>query len=260
MGIDNTMLPLYGLGVLVTRPKQQAGFLCTWIENNGGFAVCCPTQLICEPRDRGLVSKYFNKLNRYSLVIFTSTNAVAYSLPTIQKIGGIPPLLEIAAIGKATARTLSQFGIDQCLQPPFNSGSEQLLAMPRFQNVRGQSILIIRGEGGRTLLADTLTERGAYVYYAAVYRRECPTVDTSMLMSHWLNGKIGVAVITSIESFINLFNILSPVGRCYLRGTQLILISDRIKQIAHEYGCHRVLVTKEASEDAIKEALLELIV
>jgi uroporphyrinogen-III synthase len=249
---------LRGLNILVTRPEHQADPLCQLIERHGGTPIRCPALLIREPRDWAPALAVFDRLADYDLVIFTSANAVEQALPPIQERGGIPPPLEIAAIGKATARTLAGLGIDRCLQPESDFTSEGLLALPRLRNVAGQAIAIVRGEGGRTLLADSLVERGARVDHANVYRRERPTADVGMLLSRWARGEIGAVVVTSTESLLNLFDMLGGAGQDYLCDTPLIVISARTRQTAAEHGCRRILVAREASDDAIAAVLLGL--
>ena len=105
---------LNGLGVLVTRPEQQAGPLCQLIEQHGGIAIRCPTLLIAEPHDWTPALAIFNRLADYDLAIFTSVNAVDRALPRIQERGGFPTRLELAAIGRATARALERYGVTHC--------------------------------------------------------------------------------------------------------------------------------------------------
>lgn len=251
-------LSLKGLGVLVTRPEQQAEPLCQLIEEYGGSAIPCPTLCIAEPRDWTPALVIFDRLADYDLAIFTSVNAVDRALPPIQERGGFPPRLELAAIGQATARALEQQGATQCLHPTQGFTSESLLALPRFQNIAGQRIVIVRGEGGREWLADTLAARGAGVDCAEVYRRERPSVDTEALLERWEHGEIGAVVITSIESLQNLFAMLGTTGQPYLRDTPLVVVSTRIRHSAAEQGCHHLLLAREASNEAIIAALFDL--
>jgi uroporphyrinogen-III synthase len=246
------------LGVLVTRPEHQADTLCRLIEQNGGIAIRYPALVIAEPRDWGPALAIFDRLTDYALAIFTSTNAVDRALPLIQKRGGLPSRLNIAAIGQATARALERQGVTQCLRPEQGFTSEALLELPRLQQVAGQNIVIIRGEGGREWLADALTARDAQVDRAEVYRRHPPTVDTESLVDRWTQGEIGAVVITSTESLRNLFDMLKMVGQNNLRDTPLVVVSARIRQIAVEYGCRYPLLAQEASDEAILAALFGL--
>ena len=250
---------LRGLGVLVTRPDHQAGALCQSIETHGGVPIRCPALLIVEPRDWRPALAVFDRLADYDMAIFTSANAVERALPLIQERGGLPEGLEIAAIGKATARSLSHFGIDRCLRPEADFSSEGLLALSRFHTLAGQAIALVRGEGGRALLAETLAARGARVATAEVYRRERPAADTETLLARWARGDIGAVVVASTETLLNLFDMLDGAGQDYLRDTPVIAPSVRTRQTAANFGCRRLLVARNASDEALVAALLDLV-
>jgi uroporphyrinogen-III synthase len=249
---------LNGLGVLVTRPEHQAGPLCQWIEQHGGVAIRWPALAIHEPRDWVPALALFDRLAEYDLAIFTSVNAVDWAMPRIRERGGFPPRLEVAAIGQATARALARHGIAPGLQPDHEFTSEALLALPRLQRVAGQAIVIVRGEGGRELLAETLSTRGARVDHAEVYRRERPALDPAALLERWSRGDIGAVVVTSAEGLLNLFDMLGIAGQDYLRQTPMVAVSARTARIAANLGCHPLLLAREASDAAIAAALLRL--
>ncbi|MFO7641706.1 MAG: uroporphyrinogen-III synthase [Candidatus Competibacteraceae bacterium] len=244
--------------MLVTRPEHQADDLCRLIERAGGVAIRCPLLAIGEPRDRASALAVFERLADCDLLLFTSANAVDRGLPLILERGGIPPHLELAAIGAATARALARHGVGPCLRPDEGFTSEALLALPRFQQVAGQRIVIVRGEGGRELLVTTLAARGARVVAAEVYRRERPVIDPTPLLKRWAKGEVGAAVVTSHESLRNLFDLLGVAGQDYLRDTPLVVVSDRIRRAARDHGCHSILLAREASDTALIAALLEL--
>lgn len=250
---------LHGMGVLVTRPAHQADSLCRLIEACGGMAIRCPALLISEPQDWTPALAIFDRLAEIDVAIFTSANAVDRSLPLIRERGGWPPRLEIAAIGQATAQALARHGVVNCLQPQAGFNSEALLALPRLQNVVGQRVVIVRGEGGRELLVETLTARGATVIYAEVYRRERPTGDVGVLLQRWQRGEIGAVVAASSETLLNLFDMLGIAGQDDLRKTPIITVSARTRQLAATLGCHFPRLAQAASDDAIAAALLELV-
>jgi len=249
---------LHGLGVLVTRPAHQAEPLCRLIEQHGGIPIRCPALRIGEPHDWTPALAIFDRWADYDLAIFTSANAVDRAMPHIRQRGGFPPRLPMAAIGRATAQALARHGVADCLQPEAGFNSEALLTLPRLQEVAGQTVVIVRGEGGRELLAATLTARGATVVCAEVYRREPPTADLSALRERWRHGDIGAVVIASSETLSNLFDMLGIAGQDNLRQTPLIVVSPRIRQVAAQLGCHALRLAQEASDHAIVAALLEL--
>ena len=109
--------------------------------------------------------------------------------------------------------------------------SEQLLATPELQDVAGKVVRIIRGNGGRELLASTLRERGATVEYLEVYERVLPDYEDSELagiVDRWRNGEIDVVTIMSVETLVNLITILPKACRNRLRQTLLVTPAERV--------------------------------
>lgn len=250
---------LQGIGVLVTRPAQQAEGLCRLLETYGATAIRFPTLTILDPRDSAAIFKVIDCIDDYDMAIFTSANAVNRAIPLIQSRHGLPPGLLRVAIGKASARELARLGVPAQLVPDTRFNSEALLAMPRMRTVAGQRVVIFRGEGGRELLGDTLKERGAQVTYAEVYRRGKPAVDSSELIQRWALGEIHAVIVTSNESLTNLFEMIGPPGQQWLRNTPLIVVSTRARPLAQRLGFkHPPLVSREVSDEAIVETLFKL--
>jgi uroporphyrinogen-III synthase len=250
--------PLTGVGVLVTRPVDQAGRLAGLIEELGGMPVRFPTIEIRAPRDPAPALAIIDRLSQYTMAIFTSVNAVRYAVPLIRTRQGPPAYLIISVIGKASARQLELFGVSPQLVPSAGFSSEALLAMPRMQVVHGERIVIFRGEGGRELLGDTLKARGARVDVAEVYRRAMPETDPGELIQRWKQGEINIVIVTSNESLQNLFAIVGEVGQQWLCATPLVVVSERARRLAHVLGVgHPVLTAREASDEAIVETLLK---
>ena len=249
---------LKGLGVLVTRPQPQAETLCRQIEHHGGVAIRCPMLTIRPPDDPQAAWTALDQLRTADLAVFTSINAVAGIVPWLHAQGGWPPRLEIAAIGQATARALYRHGVTAVLQPAAGFTSEDFLALPRCQQVADQRIVLVRGAGGRTLLADTLRLRGAHVTSAKVYRRERPALDVTALRERWARGDIKAVTATSGDTLLILFALLCTDGQDYLRESPLIVASVRIQQLAATLGCRRLYRALDASDDAVVAALLAL--
>ena len=93
---------LADVGVLVTRPRLQAGGLIKAIENEGGNAVCLPVIEIV-PRDQSLVEASLSELAEPDIVIFVSSNAVEHGLRYVSNA-------KIGAIGPATAAAVQAAG------------------------------------------------------------------------------------------------------------------------------------------------------
>ncbi len=249
------MTGLNGARVLVTRPAHQAENLCRLIEKSGGVAVCLPTIAIVESDDSSAIQKTLAHLDGFQWLIFVSANAVNFALKAND--GKIPQLKvrHCAAIGKATANALAIAGVhvDLTPKPPYNS--EALLAMPEMQSMQGQRVLIVRGEGGREELATTLLRRGADVHYLNVYKRIMSSTDNANVIALLEQKKLDIITVTSGEILQNLLIMLGAAHHRQLFSLPLVVVSDRIKQMAVDMGFKRITVTNSPSDEAILETV-----
>jgi len=243
--------PLAGLGVLVTRPEGQADALCRLIEAAGGRAIPLPTLLIqAIPKPAAAVALLAED---WDLMVFTSRNAVEHGLPLCP--AGRPRAVALAAVGETTARALDTAGCPPDLVPTGRYDSEALLALDALTGVLGQRVLIVRGEGGRATLGDTLAERGARVFYAEVYRRTAPVVDPGRLLAQWTT-LVQLATATSDEILRNLVEILGPRGQAKLFATPLVVVSARTASFAEAMGFRWVELADRAGDAEVLAALI----
>jgi uroporphyrinogen-III synthase len=240
-----------GPGVLVTRPAAQADSLCRAIEAAGGRAIRFPTLEIRDPAEPAIstAAGWLREAAGFDLLVFVSANAVERAAPFL------PPGLRtpVAAVGDATARALRSHGFAPIV-PADRADSEGLLDLPALQRVAGWRVLIVRGEGGRALLAETLTARGAAVAHAVVYRRAIPAVDPAPLLADW-QGQVQAIVATSNDGLDNLLALLGPDGTRKALPTPLLVVSERMAGHARRHGFTRVLVAGGASDDAVVRTL-----
>jgi uroporphyrinogen-III synthase len=218
---------LAGLGVLVTRPRLQASELIEAIVACGGTAIEFPVIEIV-PREQSLVGTEASELPDPDIAIFISTNAVHHGVAY-----GVTA--RTAVVGPATAAALESAGrsVDICSTDGYDS--EHLLAEVELQNVAGKHVRIIRGDGGRELLATTLRDRGAIVSYLEVYERrapEHPATQIAELEQQWRAGAIDVVTVMSVESLANLIALLPEWCVSELGNTLLVTPAARVIQEA----------------------------
>ena len=247
---------LHGLGVLVTRPREQSDALCERIEASHGRPVRFPVLEILPPADPGAARRVLAEAQRADLLVFVSANAVHHAYPLLPEV--LPAGLDIAAVGRATAGALAEVGLEPTLVPGGRFDSEGLLALPGLQEMEGRRVIIVRGEGGREKLRQVLESRGAQVQYAEVYRRQCVQRSAANLVASWEQLAQAVTV-TSVEILECLWQLLGEAGQELLRQTPLVVLSERIAARARALGCARVLVTEQAGERAILQCLCELV-
>ena len=240
----------------MTRPAHQAENLSRLIEERGGVAIRFPTLAIAAMDDSCTIQNTLAHLDKYQWLVFISANAVtmhSYYSDGV-KIENFKSM-RIAAIGKATAQALALAGLPVDLVPESGYNSEALLAMPQMQQMNGQSCLIVRGEGGREELATTLRNRGATVEYLDVYKRIIPDIDSSQVSLLLAQDKLDVITVTSGEALQNLLIMLEEKHHQRLFEVPLVVVSNRIRQIAADMGFKRIAVTNSPSDLAILETV-----
>lgn len=236
--------PLAGMGILVTRPRELADGLMRGIADLGGTPLAFPAVDIAPPADPAAFDARIDALPAYGLAIFVSPTAVARALPAIlARHGAWPATTRAAAVGQGTARALEGQGVGPVLRAADGADSEHLLALPELHGVDGERVLILRGEGGRELLASTLTQRGARVEYAECYRRQPPGADPAPLLDRWRAGGVQAVTVTSGELLDNLFQALGEEGAALLRATPLFAPHPRIADAARARGVVTAIAT-----------------
>lgn len=226
--------PLAGRGVLVTRPAQQNHRLARALERLGARVLKFPLIQLAGPSDPNAAQAALAELGRSDLAIFVSANAVRFACNLLPDLPGRLRRARIACVGDATAAALEAASIEVHLVPDGGSTSEALLAMDGLQAaaVQGREVAIVRGEGGRDLIAQVLDERGARVHPVEVYRREPPGGDLAAFLDAHA-GAIHVAIVTSGESLARLAE-LGGMGR--VQALPLVLPSDRVLEQAVSLG------------------------
>ncbi|MCG6896554.1 MAG: uroporphyrinogen-III synthase [Thiocapsa sp.] len=245
---------LGGRGVLVTRPAAQAAGLCRLIEAANGRALAVPSIEIVPTANPRRAAALLAET--WDFMFFVSRNAVEQANALVAD-GTWQQAHQVVAVGRATAQALSRSGRAPDLVPDQRFDSESLLRMPELADLWGSRILIVRGEGGRTLLGDTLRARGARVTYAEVYSRLRPDFDPAPLLAQWAQS-VAMVTATSEEVLLNLLEMLGPQGRSRLLATPLVVVADRTAVTARELGFARVQVAERAEDAAVVQALCAL--
>lgn len=243
-GWNPKLASLKHLKVLITRPEQRGATLAAQITALGGEAVCYPL-LRFEP------VPVTTPPHSFDAVIFVSVPAVEYGLPQLVSLQEI----DLFAVGQATSTALHTHGLTA--KTPTDQRSEGLLALPELQQVAGKHFLLVQGEGGRSLLAETLKTRGAIIISMIVYRRVYNTQDISERLPTW-RDHINTLVFTSGESLETFYHHLSASDRVWCCAQAIVVVSPRIKQLASQLGFRTIHLSDGASDHALINTLLRM--
>lgn len=233
------MQKLHGLRILNTRPIRQNKTLTQWIRQRGGISIECPALAIES------IDWFFDiDLSQIHHVIFISANAVHYFFEKLDTLRiAWPSSLSVYAIGYSTAKALAQRDII-VQDVPSAINSESLLLLHQLQNVSDQTILLVKGEGGRHLIANTLRERGAKVLPLNVYRRTLPEKNQNLMDSLWREDAVDVIVITSAQALKQLFQLFGDEAKEWLQHKPFWVISDRLVKIGQQLGIKQIQFIK----------------
>lgn len=233
---------LKGLHVLNTRPLNQARALSQEIEDAGGISIECPA-LEIRPKAKTWFAK-LPDLTKVNKAIFISANAVNYFFTILkQEKYQWPSTIKLIAVGEATAAALQKQGVRADFIPT-RADSETLLNLPTLQKPKDELILLIKGEQGRNLIAETLKARGAQLHSCEVYKRILPKTDPQQLDSLWQNETVDIILFTSQQAMHNLFILFGKKARAWLCSTPCLVISKRLAEEAALLGIQTIIVAE----------------
>jgi len=217
------------------------------IIEKGGYAVPLP---LIQIEKISITKNQLNSLkNHYSCIIFISRPAATFGGFLIDK--GLSE--KYYAVGQSTAQLLENKGI--IVSSPQNETSESLLEIIDPSKIKGQKILIVKGEKGRNYLQETLQSRGAMVDTLAVYRIKKVNYPNNRVGRIIESDKINVIIVTSgaiLES------LMQQVSLEQLMPVKLIVPSKRIFNLARQKGVEYVARAASANNLAMLQKLSDL--
>jgi uroporphyrinogen-III synthase len=248
---------LAGLGVVVTRPRRAAEPLAARLAAAGACPWVFPALEIEDVPPDAALEALLRDIGRFDLAIFVSANAVEKGMAAVRRAGARWPAgLRVAAVGEATAEALRNSGMAAVISPSQRHDSEALLALPQLRDVKGQNIIVFRGEGGRERLREGLEERGASVVYAQCYRRVRPGTDPAALQSALARGEVHAVSALSGETLGNFVAMIGS-GAAHLAKAALVVPHEAVAAHPDARRFARVLVAPPAAEGLI-ETLAQL--
>jgi uroporphyrinogen-III synthase len=248
---------LEGLGVVITRPRHAAEALAGPMAREGARTFIFPTLAIEALAPSRHVESLLADLSRFDMAVFVSANAVEKGLECARRHGPWPATLRVAAIGEATAEALRNFGVRQVISPPERHDSEGLLGLVELQVVKGQNIIVFRGQGGREHLKETLESRGARVEYAECYRRVRPQSDPRPVAEAIAGGQVQAVSALSAETLENFIDMIGAEAVAGLASAVLVVPHVAIASSPAARRFARVVVAGHGAE-ALIETLSEM--
>jgi uroporphyrinogen-III synthase len=232
-------------GILVTRPLGQQAPLKARLDQENIPAWFIPTIAITPVNPAP--DQIEKTLQGAHWLIFPSGNAVEQGWPLVAS--RMNHFTQLAAVGKITAEKLHNVSQNDVIYPQTTQDSEGLLEAPEFQNIQGQKIVLVKGEGGRATLAQELEARGAKVESLNCYRRELPELNQALLKEALAHNPLVLS--QSAESIGNLKKITPEDLWQKLKSCPHAVTHPRIEAYARGIGIEQVYLMENGIEPLI---------
>ena len=233
-----------GKPVLVVRPLRQQDAFLQLLEQAAidyQYQAIMRIEPIADTEPEAeLIKNAVLRFAEFDHAIFISANAAELGIKWLDAYWPMLPAdQQIVAVGQQTESILSAYGY-RVSSPRKQQNTEGLLTeMSALQQLQNKSVIIFRGGGGRTTLAETLQSRGATVTYCELYRRvvvedsladaQALLPDCSCLVAH--SGELIQAMGPAVAETANI-----PV----------VVPSNRVAEISRTLGYSNVLVANNA--------------
>ncbi|MFH1923458.1 MAG: uroporphyrinogen-III C-methyltransferase [Planctomycetota bacterium] len=247
-----TTRPLFGIRVMITRPRRQAGVLWDRLSELGAQVDVQPAIRISGPDDWGPVDAALGQLDRYDWLVFSSVNGVNYLLDRLlegkgdlRRLGG----LKLAAIGSATAEELARYRLRADVVP--EQYRAESLAAALVAEAPGRNFLLARASRGRDLLAREIKAAGGSVDQVVVYSSEDVDEADPDVAAALSAGRIDWITVTSsaiADSLVRLFG--DDLGRAKLASISPIT-SETLRKAGHEPAVEAAEYTMEGLVDVM---------
>ena len=207
------------------------------------------------PEYQNAAERVFGGLDRFTLAAFISPYVAELVLQELRKRSlTLPAACHCLAVGQGTAAILRDAGYT-VTAPDLDMTSEGLLEMPELASLKGQEIVIFRGEGGRRVMDEAFVQRGASVTSCVLYRREPDPTHRDVLLQAVRDNAFDAVVIHSGELLSNMAALLPDEALETVLRYPLIVPHERVAAKARGLGARRIEIACNASTDAIEATL-----
>ncbi|MGE8097821.1 uroporphyrinogen-III synthase [Pseudomonas fluorescens] len=247
-----------GWRLLLTRPADDSAMLTDILAEKGIFSSSLPLLEIEPIPVSETMHQVIQGMDRYCAVIVVSKPAARIGVDLVDRYWPQSLRLKWFSVGAATAQILKDHGLDVSF-PVEGDDSEALLELTPLREAIARPdarVLIMRGEGGRELLAERLREQGASVDYLELYRRGLPRYAEGALPERIRAERLNGVVVSSGQGFEHLRQLAGSAWP-ELARLPLFVPSPRVAEMALAAGAQTVVDCRGASAAALLAALRE---
>ena len=205
-----TSTPLAGKTVLVTRSAGQSSEFRTLLQQQGANVIEMPALVIGPPSSWEALDNAIAHLSDFDWLILTSSNGIDYCFERLLAQGKDARALagvKIAVVGKKTAATLKERGLQPDFIPPDFVADSLIEHFP--EPLSKLKVLFPRVEtGGRDVLVNELIAEGAQVTEVAAYQSSCPPQMAPAALDALQKQTVDVLTFASSKTVKHFFQLL----------------------------------------------------
>lgn len=219
---------LAGIGVVVTRPQDQADTLVEHLRARGATVVCLPLTRIAG-RTTAWTDAERDGLSRADILAVTSVNGARELVGQLAANGErIRAATKVAAVGDTTAGVLRDLGIGVDVVPAEATAVAMVAALADGEPLDGLRAVLARARHGRPELADGLRAHGVIISELPLYETVRCNPDPSMVppareCSIWtflapssVDGAVAAVGVAHLAACVNVS--IGPTTSAHLRS------------------------------------------
>jgi uroporphyrinogen III methyltransferase / synthase len=200
----------------------------------------------------------------------TSANGVQYCMERLLAQGKDARALagvKIAVVGRKTAASLKQWGLVPDFIPPHYIADDLVAHFPNPEGLNGLRCLFPRVEsGGREVLVQELTAKGANVVEVPAYQSQCPQVADPEVLKAIATQAIDAITFASSKTVDHFWQILerSPVPepgltdwQSMLKGVKIASIGPQTSQACAQRFGRVDIEAREYTLEGLTQSLIE---
>lgn len=248
--------PLKGKRIVVTRSQEQASGLVKQLTALGADVLELPVLRIVDPTHKMEFAEGVAQAHIYDWLVFSSTNGVRRFFDAFfaiyddaRSIGGV----KIAAVGPGTEKAIKAYRFAVDLVPERHIAEGLLEAFQNDYDVDSQTILWVRPENARPVLADGLTKQRAIVDECLAYGIEAETSDPTGAAARLLEGGADMVTFTS-SSTAKYFH---ELGLAWPDGCKAASIGPITTAKLNELGQNDVVEAEAHNIEGLVEAIVK---
>ncbi|MDK2749433.1 uroporphyrinogen-III synthase [Vreelandella aquamarina] len=240
--------------VLICRPGERGETLADALRASEGWVESLDVMHLEALPEDATQRQVWLDIDQYHKIVVVSPFAAYCLSEALDRYWPQRPIgIDYYSVGRGTASILfDQLGVRVRIPPPQQGEdtSEALLSLASLRHLAHQRVLLVAGEGGRTLIADTLAARGATITRLAVYRRVYRPPSPAM-QKRLATGAYRALIVTSGELLEYLAKWCGPAAL----NQPLIVSSHRLATLAGKLGFCDLKVASGATPAALVAAL-----